>query len=46
VTARRPPTVRNKSDMVGGILHLLAEIVALVGLLAVVAFLAWLMLLP
>lgn len=46
MSSNQPPTVRDTSDVLGGIIHLLAEIGALVVLLAVVGFLAWLMLLP
>lgn len=41
---RRPPTIRDQSDVVGGVVHLLAEILALVGLLGIVTLIAWLML--
>lgn len=34
----------NQSDVLGGVIHLLAEILALVGLLGVVTLIAWLML--
>lgn len=41
----RPPSIRNRRDIRGGMLHLAAEVVALVALVAVTALLAWLMLL-
>jgi flagellin-like protein len=44
VNGRRPPTMKEPSDVVGGILHLLAEIGGLVVLLAVALALAWVML--
>jgi flagellin-like protein len=44
VNGRRPPTMKEPSDVVGGILHLLAEIGGLVVLLAVTLALAWVML--
>lgn len=45
MSSKQPPTVRDTSDLLGGIIHLLAEIGALAVLLALMAFLAWLMLL-
>lgn len=45
MTGRRPPTIGNRSDVLGGMIHLLAEIFALVGLLGIVTLMAWLMLL-
>lgn len=44
MTGRRLPTMKEPSDVVGGVLHLLAEIGALVVLLVVVMALAWIML--
>lgn len=44
MTGRRPPTIGNQSDLLGGVIHLLAEILALVGLLGIVTLIAWLML--
>jgi hypothetical protein len=44
VNGRRPPTMKEPSDVVGGILHLLAEIGGLVVLLVVALALAWVML--
>lgn len=41
----RPPTMRRRSDVTGGMIHLLAEIGALAALLAVMSVLAWVMLL-
>lgn len=41
-----PPSMRNRRDIRGGLFHLAAEVVALIGLLGVSALLAWLMLLP
>lgn len=44
MTGRRPPTFGNQSDLLGGVIHLLAEVLALVGLLGIVTLIAWLML--
>lgn len=41
----RPPSMRNRRDIRGGMFHLAAEVAALVALLAVTALLGWLMLL-
>lgn len=45
MSARRVPTMRNRSDLVGGMIHLLAEGAGLVALLVIVSVVAWLMLL-
>lgn len=45
MTGRKPPSLTEMSDVVGGALHLLAEIGAILTLLGIVALLAWLMLL-
>lgn len=42
----RPPNMRSRRDLLGGLFHFAAEVTALAGLLAISAVLAWLMLLP
>lgn len=44
MSGRRPPTLSEPSDILGGILHLLAEIGALAALVLLALALAWLML--
>ncbi|MFP3914234.1 MAG: hypothetical protein ACLFWM_05120 [Actinomycetota bacterium] len=44
MTGRRPH-MGDPDDLKGGVFHLLAEVGALLGLLVVMAFLAWVMLL-
>lgn len=43
MNGRRPPTMKEPSDVIGGILHLLAEIGGLVALLVLALALAWVM---